>query len=499
MESVNEIQNKTKKSLKWTILGEVVGRLITPLTTAILSRILAPEIFGITTAVTMVITFCEIFTDGGFSKYIVQYDFSNEDDKTKSLNVAFWSNFILSILFFALICLFNKSVANIVGASGYEFALIIASTQIPLVAFTSIQTALFRREFKFRNLFFVRVLTAGTNLIISVPMALLNFSYWSIIIGSLAGIVVSTIVMFFMSEWKPKLYFKFSVLKKMFSFSALNLIEAILIWLCTWISSFIIVNKMSQYYLGIYKNSKSMVTSLLGIVTAAIVPVLFSSLSRLKNDEKAFNDMFYRIQKLAAYLILPMGVGLFLYRDLATLILFGSKWGEAAIVVGVYGLGTVLRIIFSNFASEVYRSKGKPIISVIAQALLLLVLVPTCLYTASGPFHIYVIAATLANCSLIIISFLFLKFYFKMPLLPIFRNAIRPTLCCGIMVGVAYGLKIVSFSGIYGYLYDFASILICIIIYFLCCFLFFRKDFIEMIHFFFHRNKNQLKKNSTQE
>lgn len=81
MQAEAKIQTKAKKSLKWTTFGEIIGKLITPITTAILSRILAPEIFGITTTVTMVITFCEIFTDGGFSKYIVQTDFTNEEEK----------------------------------------------------------------------------------------------------------------------------------------------------------------------------------------------------------------------------------------------------------------------------------------------------------------------------------------------------------------------------------------------------------------------------------
>ena len=128
----------------------------------------------------------------------------------------------------------------------------------------------------------------------------------------------------FMSKWKPKLFFSFKLLKNMFSFSSLNLLESILVWLCTWVSSIIISNGMSQYYLGIYKNAKSMVNSLFGIVTASIIPVLFSSLSRLKDNEEAFNDMYYKMQSLAAFILLPMGAGLFLYRDLATKILFGS-------------------------------------------------------------------------------------------------------------------------------------------------------------------------------
>ena len=485
MQAEAKIQTKAKKSLKWTTFGEIIGKLITPITTAILSRILAPEIFGITTTVTMVITFCEIFTDGGFSKYIVQTDFTNEEEKKNTLNVSFWANFIISILFFSAICIFNKPISKFIGNSGYELALIIACTQIPIAAFTGIQTALFRREFLFKKLFYIRIITAVLNLFISVPLALLGFSYWSIIIGNIVSLIISAIAMFFMSDWKPKIYFNFKIFKKMFMFNFWNLIEAILIWLCSWGSSFIISNKMNAYYLGIYKNSISMINSLFGIVTASIIPVLFSSLSRLKDNDKEFNEIYYKMQKLAAYLILPMGFGLFLYRNLATRILFGSQWGDAAIIIGIAGFSKVLTVIFSNFASEVYRAKSKPVISTIAQAILLAVLIPACLLTVEKDFTIYVLASSLSNLSLIITSFIFLKCYFKIPLGPILKNFLRPLACCVVML--IFSLALQKFT--HTYWQDFISIIICVVVYFGTYYFFFPKDFKELFTFFFRKKE----------
>ena len=169
----------------------------------------------------------------------------------------------------------------------------------------------------------------------------------------------------------------------MFSFSFINLIEALLVWLCSWISSIIISNGMSQYYLGIYKNATSMVNALFGIVTSAIIPVLFSSLSRLKDNEKEFINMYCSMQSVVAFILLPMGAGLFLYRNLATKILFGSQWSAANIVIGLTCVVSVLKIIFSYFASEAYRAKGRPIISIFTQIIFLLVSIPACVLTVN--------------------------------------------------------------------------------------------------------------------
>lgn len=486
IKSSDYIQKKAKKSLKWSTFGEIIGKLITPITTAILSRILAPEIFGITTTMTMVVSFCEIFTDGGFSKYIIQASFKDDTETKQALNVSFWSNFILSILFFICICFFSKPISNFVGNAGYELALIIACIQIPIAAFTSIQTALFRREFLFKKLFYHRVITAILNLIISVPLALLGLSYWAIIIGNLVSSLFGATLLFFTSSWKPKIYFNFAIFKKMFSFSFWNLVESVIIWLCAWSSSFIISNKMNAYYLGIYKNSISMINSLFGIVTSSILPVLFSSLSRLKDDDDAFNNVFYKMQKLVGFIIIPLGTGLFLYRDLATMILFGSQWGDAAIVIGIAGLPKILVIIFSNFASEVYRAKSKPIISTIVQAISLAILIPACLLTSDKDFSIYVLTSSLANLSLVISSFFFLRLYFKIKLSPIFKNILPPLVCSIIMFCCSYGLQ----QLFHGYWWDLISIIICVIIYFGIYYIFFYKDLKNIISYFFKKRDN---------
>src|SRR5699024_2375474 len=108
-------------------------------------------------------------------------------------------------------------------------------------------------------------------------------------------------------------------------FSMWSLFEAISIWLTLWLDAFIISTFLSEYHLGLYKTSTTMVNSLMALVTASIIPVLFSTLSRLQKNEIKFKMTFYKIQRIVAYLVFPMGFGVYLYSDLATGIMLGSK------------------------------------------------------------------------------------------------------------------------------------------------------------------------------
>ena len=60
---------------KWSAITEVVAKLISPITSMVLARLLAPEAFGVVATITMIVTFAEIFTDAGFQKYLIQHEF----------------------------------------------------------------------------------------------------------------------------------------------------------------------------------------------------------------------------------------------------------------------------------------------------------------------------------------------------------------------------------------------------------------------------------------
>ena len=151
---MKETENlKIKQATKWSAITELAARLVSPITSIVLAHILAPEEFGIVTTIVMIVTFAEIFTDAGFQKYLIQHEFIDDSDKWLSVNVAFWSNFIVSVVIWLIICVFCDSIAKLVGNPGLGYVVAIACISIPLEAFSSIQMALYKRDFDFKTLF----------------------------------------------------------------------------------------------------------------------------------------------------------------------------------------------------------------------------------------------------------------------------------------------------------------------------------------------------------
>lgn len=440
---MSELKGKVVKATRWSAVTEVVAKLVTPITSMVLARLLTPEAFGVVTTITMIITFAELFTDAGFQKYLVQHEFKDDTDRTQSTNVAFWSNFVMSLLIWGGIALFSEPLAALVGNPGLGHVVIIACAAIPLAAFSSIQMALYRRDLDFKTLFKVRVASILVPIVVTIPLALWLRSYWALIIGHLMQNVTNAVLLTLFSRWKPRFYYSFAKLKEMFSFTVWSLIEHVSIWLTGYVDVFIVGTMLSQHYLGLYKTSSTLVGQIMGLVTAAATPVLFSSLSRLQNNDAEFKQMFFKFQKLVGILVFPLGIILFCFSDLITTLLLGSQWMEASGFIGLWGLFSALNIVFSHFSSEVYRALGRPKLSVLVQWLHIVVLWPVVLVVVGYGFETLYTARSWVRLELMAANLVVLYYVVHITLLQMVRN-VFPSLVASLMaMGVAMTLRMV--------------------------------------------------------
>lgn len=481
----SEILNATK----WSSITEIIAKLITPIINMILARLLTPEAFGVVATATMIFSFADMFSDSGFQKYLIQHNFENVEEEEKAINVAFWTNMIISLLMWLLISIFSEELAILVGNPGLGAVFIVSCISLPITSFSSIQMALYHRKLDFKSLFFVRMVSVVIPLIVTVPLALITRSFWALIIGTICGNLSNAIILTWKSSWRPKIYYNFNILKRMFSFSIWSLIEAICIWLTNYIGVFIVGAYLSSYHLGLYKTSMNTVNQIMNLVTAATSSVLFSALSRCQSDKQKFEKIFFGFQRNVALFIVPMGVGIFIYRELVTKILLGNQWGEATGFIGLWALVNSIKIILSNYCSEAYRAMGRPKASVIVQISQLIFLIPALTYGASNGFTVLYIMRCLVSIELIIVNLIVINIVLNISARNLVSNVVPEIIASFIMGLIAIQLK--KFGNMF--YWELISIIICIISYFIIIFIIpkSRRQFLPIIKQYLYNLKGR--------
>ena len=429
------MDTKVVAAAKWSLITEVLAKLITPITNIILAHILAPTAFGILATIMMVISFAEMLADAGFQKFLVQYEFESEEDKQKSVSVAFISNIVLAMILWIAIIVWRDDLASLVGNDGLGIPLAVMGTMLPLSAFSSIQMAMYRRSFNFKFLLSIRMITIITPLFVSIPMALAGFDYWALITGLLAAQLFTAIALCIRQEKLISIYFSYQVFRNMFSFSAWSLAEAFSIWLTAWIDTFIISHFLNAYYLGMYKMPTAIVTTVMAIATSSMAPVLFSALSRHQHNKVEFEKTFFTFQRYMALFLVPLGVGMFVYQDFIVQILLGPQWKLAGIVLGSWALSSSLVTAISYLISEAFRAKGMPNISFLAQMAHLIVLIPVIYICVQYDFTTFVYARSIVRVQMIAVLLYLLAVYVKMNAWNVISN-IKTYIIISAIVGV---------------------------------------------------------------
>ena len=406
------IKEKTAIATRWSAVTEIIAKLITPLTTMALARLLTPDAFGVVASVTMIVSFAEMLADAGFQKYIVQHDFLSRKNFDEACTVAFWTTTVLASLMWISIILFCDELAELVGCPGQGLAIAVSGVSLLIASLGSLQTSRFKRDFDFKLLFSARLIYGLIPLFVSVPIAVVTHSFWSLIIGTICGNIINVLYLSVRSTWRPRLFFSFSVLREMFSYSFWILLESITLWLTTYIGVLLVGTFLSQYDLGLYKTSISTVEAVTAIVTSSTAGPLFSALSRLQNDERLLDIYYAYIRSISVFLV-PLCMGMYLFADCFTFIFLGSQWLEASRFVGLLFLSSSFCLILGTYYNGLYNATGKTRLSFLSQIAYLMVLAPSLYFSAQHGFDELCISHACARVSIVIIQSVLLGYAYR--------------------------------------------------------------------------------------
>lgn len=466
------LNKKIVNATKWSALSEVIAKLVAPISSMVLARLLTPEAFGVVATLNMVIAFAEILTDAGFNRYLIQHEFTDAKDKDEYSNVAFWSNLSLSFFLWIIISIFCQPLAALVGNPGLGHVLVVACASIPIASFSSIQMALFRRDFDFKTLFWRRLVSVLIPLCVTIPLAFWLRSYWALVFGTIAVNLSNAVFLTVKSNWRPRFYYSFSRLKDMLSFCLWSIIDSLLVWATGYADVFFIGKALNAYYLGLYKTSITTVGHFTTIITAIVFPVVVPALSRVQDNHSEMRKMLLHFQKYTGIVLIPLGVGIFMFQDLIVEIMLGNQWMEAAPFLGLWGLMEVITVIFNRFCGPVYTAIGKPKMAAFSQFLHIIVLIPAIIISGKYGFTALYTTRSLIRLEGVLVNLIFVYVLIKQSAWKMLLNIMPEVISAILMALLAFLLLRVSSTIVW----SFVSVGLCGLTYIAVLYFVFPKE-----------------------
>jgi O-antigen/teichoic acid export membrane protein len=342
-------------ALKWSFLSELAPKAIQPVIFIVLARLLTPEDFGVMTAAIMVIAFSQIFWEAGMGKALIQ----RQSDIEEAANAAFMINVGLGGLIAGLLYLFAQPIALTFFQDDRVTAVLqVMTLQVLLGAFGSVQTALLQKEMGFKKLFWVRLSTIAIPGGASIPLAMNEWEYWSLVTGSLVGQLAQVIILWRISHWRPGLAIDINVTKDLSRFGLWVGMTGFMVWFYTWVDALIVGMYLGVHELGLFRIGNQFSTMIFGVLLGSITPVLYSHFARFDQDKSRMRTASIKVIKTLSLISIPIGLILFQVSEPIGIAILGGKWNGVGLVIGLMSLVHGFAWIV-GMNGEIYRAMNK--------------------------------------------------------------------------------------------------------------------------------------------
>jgi O-antigen/teichoic acid export membrane protein len=310
---------------------------LTIISAVVLARLLTPDDFGLVGMVSVFINFLFIFKDIGLSHATIQ-----KDEITRpQISTLFWINSLISFTLGLILLFSGPLVSKFYGRTELTGIMALIAISFVTEGLTIQHTALLRRNLKFTGVAIADILSRLSFLITGIVMALLNFSYWSLVGGHIARSLVLLSFTFYFCPWIPGRMRKGTGVRSMIKFGGHLTTGHLLAYLARNLDKILIGKLYGAAPLGLYRQSYQLLMQPLSQIKLPLTSLSLPVLSSLKKEPERYRSYFNKLLDISISLALPVAVYCFLESDFLIPFVLGSQWLDAIPIFRILAIGGI--------------------------------------------------------------------------------------------------------------------------------------------------------------
>ncbi len=341
-------------SFFWVGVSSALSRSLTMLATLILAAFLTPDAFGVVTIANLVTAALGLFRDFGMNQAIIYH----KEKIGPAADTAMVLSVSVSILLFAVGYFLAGPAAAFFHNPAVEDVIRVLPFSLVITAFSTIPSSLLEKEMNFKRRALPEVLSFFTYFVVSVTLARLGLSYWSIIFGYLALCIVGLVATFAVSPWHPTFRFHPPVLKELLGFGSYAMFSTITVFVIRNVDSFSVGRILGTTPLGFYDLAYRLGNVTTTQITHVVGKVAFPAYMKMESNVLMMKNAYLKAYRWLSLVAFPVATGIIVFVPSFFHIFYGHKWDAAIVpsqIIAIYGLS---RGLFSH-AGGIFMSSGK--------------------------------------------------------------------------------------------------------------------------------------------
>ncbi len=449
--------SKVRRALLFSFLTRYGGMLIGLVSAMIIARLLTPDqigTFAIASAIVMVISEFRLL---GAGMYLVR-ESELTDEKIRAatgLTMLISWGMGIGIWFSA------GPVADLYNLPPVATIFQILSVSFFLAPLISIPAALFTRDFRFRELFLIRIGTSLSSLVATLVLIHLGYTYYALAWGYTISVLVEFLIILVYRPkgicWRPAFrnlgpIASFGIYSSLAGFFRRGMVTA----------PDMIIGKMgTTAQVGLFSRGLGFIEFMSQILLMGVKPVVLPFLSDVQRSGRDVNQAYIGATVLLGGLVWPILAVASVVSLPVIRLFFGNQWDEAAPFATLLAYWAMFRTVHW-FSSDLLVTRGKERLMVIKEGAMFALY---CIGIAAAyPFGLIYVAGSFAVVGFIdfLTTTTLLALFLNLEVLAFFQawitNAVITVLCWGASWLIydagkqAFEGNLIAFSGVAGLL-----------------------------------------------
>lgn len=316
---------KIRKNTLWLFTGTIIGKTLVFISGVILARILVPEDFGLLVTTQIFTGIVGILAGSGMGQALIRA----EGVENKHYNVVFTLQLILGIIIYFGFYFASQYIAIFFENQLYEDLLKVSAISFILRPVNNICTAKLSREYHFRHISILNIVTIIVTSGISIYLAYIGWGVWALVISGILGTVILMPLYLITAKWVPGIYFDYAIAKYLGGYGFKVAISNVLHHIVLQVPNFIISKQFGPASLGLFNKATSLSRVPNQIIRGPVTKTLFRGMSETQSDLNMTKYLYTKSLSLLAVYQFPFYVSMLWLSESFIVVVYGENWREA--------------------------------------------------------------------------------------------------------------------------------------------------------------------------
>ena len=357
MKSEESLKEKTAKGLFWGAMNNGVQQLLGFAFGIVMARLLVPEYFGLVAMITVFSAIANTLQNSGFSTALI----NEKEPKDSQYSAVFWFNIAMGTAIYAVLFFCAPLISRY-----YHEPRLLWLSRYAFLSFVFSSFGVAQAAFLYKNLRAKELAKANIVVLVSSSVAVLmawkGFTYWAIATQTNLFILISTLMRWHYSEWRPTMFWRggieFHFIRRTFPFSVKIMLTGILTQVNNNVMNILLGRYFGSHDTGQYNQAYQWNFKGYSFVQNMLMQVDQAVLVSLNDNHERQLTVLRKMVRFAAFISFPLMFGVGLVAQEFIVLALGEVWRTSASYLQIICVaGAVLPV--STLLSDLIVSRGR--------------------------------------------------------------------------------------------------------------------------------------------